>query len=198
MRTRSAFISIVGSLVVLALGGCTGDTTTGDGPSAGATDTVTLTASPNLVEDDGRFFALTEVGFGPAGYVVLHNFTEVPASTAGLFLCQEDNCVELPDADVEPGSKAAIAVGDGEGLEGVLMTDAELDLQPSDGEISLNASPSLESPDDLRGYLQWGTAEHPGTALALEAGLWIEGSYLNSAPEAQRVFRTDDQRWDWD
>jgi hypothetical protein len=45
----------------------------------------------------GAYFSINDVDLGPDGFVALTNFTDVPASLAGLYLCQGTQCFELPN-----------------------------------------------------------------------------------------------------
>jgi len=165
------------------------------GASADASGGVTITASPNFVDDDGRFFTIDEVGLGAEGYVTLRNFTGVSASLAGLYLCEAPDCAALPDIEVEAGATALMAMGEGSGLADPVATKVGLDLQPSGGEVGLYASDKTGEAGDIRAYIDWGSTPHEGTATAIEAGLWLEGSYVPSSASAARIFRSDTGAW---
>lgn len=141
----------------------------------------------------GAFFSISEIGLGPGGYVSLQNFTDVEASLSGLYLCQADHCFELPDATLPPGGTARIAVGDGAGLENLIVDHASsIKLPPSDGEIALFASPDVGDPSKMLAYLQWGSTPHELTSIAVSAGLWMEGSYAPTSQNATRLFREEE------
>lgn len=178
----------------VALAGCEGGDSSGNGNS----HTTTISSSPRPIEDDGRFFVIDEVGFGPDGYVSLTNFTEVQGSLAGLFVCQPPKCAALPDADVSPGRTVLLAVGDGENLDGVVASDVRLGLSPVDGEVGLYASKDVEEPLDVRAYVEWGSTPHEGTPVAVAAGLWLEGSFVASSDDATRIYLTTGGEWDSD
>jgi len=138
----------------------------------------------------GTYFSINEVGLGPNGFVALTNFTDVPTSLAGLYLCQGHACFELPDTVVGPGETVRIAVGDGSGRENVVATHAAIGkLQPSDGEIALLASKEPDNPKAMFVYFQWGSTPHQLTQTAIDAGLWVEGGYGPSSTNATRLFR---------
>lgn len=89
----------------------------------------------------GSFLAINEIVLGPQGYVALTNFTNVPVTAKGLYLCQGAECFALPEAVIEAGETARVAVGDGEGLEGVIASNATIgELKPADGEVALFSS----------------------------------------------------------
>lgn len=175
-----------------------GDDDSDDGESTATNTPVTIEGSPRSIEDHGFFFEIEAVGLGEEGYVALKNFTDVPASTEGLYLCQPPDCVGLPDDVVaEPGEIVVIAVGSGDGLEGVVMTDAALTLTPADGEVALYASEDVDNVSDIRVYVQWGLTPHTGTEVAQEAGLWGEG-WAPSSENATRLFRNEGGLWLFD
>ncbi len=160
-----------------------------------------LTVIPELSENQpvvarsttGSFFSINEVGLGPDGFVALTNFTDVPASLAGLYLCQGTDCFALPPETVDPDRTVRIAVGDGSGYDDVVATRASIGpLRPSDGEVALFASADVNNSAELALYLQWGSTPHVNTGKAIEAGLWLEGSYAPSSGTATRLFKVQE------
>jgi hypothetical protein len=136
---------------------------------------------------------------GSDGYVALTNFTDQPASLGGLFLCQGAKCFELPNVEVAPGATARVAVGNGASLDGVVATGATVgELQPSDGEIALYASKKLDDPKAILAYLEWGSTPHEDTQVAIDAGLWIKGSFAPSSDNATRIFHNEGGLWLFD
>jgi hypothetical protein len=183
-------------LVALALAACGGSdedveaTATQDTASTGDTTTTTVQRQPLGASS---FFAINEIGLGPNGYVALTNFTDVPVTTDGLYLCQGADCFALPDAVVAPGEAARVVVGDGTGLEGVVVTEADIgELRSPDGEIALYASPDFDEPGAMLVYLEWGSTPHKLTDVALAAGLWVEGSFAPTSEDATRLFRVEE------
>ena len=147
----------------------------------------------------GSLFAINEVGLGPGCYIALTNFTDQPASLGGLFLCQGAQCFALPDVAVAPKATARVALGNGAGLDGVVAKGATIgELRPSDGEIALYASQNVKNPKDMLVYLEWGSTPHDNTQTAIDAGLWIKGSYAPTAKDATRLFRKDTGLWLFD
>jgi len=180
-------------LMSLALAACGTFATGSPGPAR------TGDPPPSSVASDvGRYFAIEEVGLGPNGWVTLRNYTSSAASLDTLFLCQPPRCVDLPDVVIEPRDLAVVAVGDGTGFERVAMTDAELELTPSDGEVALYSTDDVSDSSRLWAYLEWGATPHAGTATAIKAGIWHEGSYAPSAAHATRLWKTEQNLWVWD
>jgi hypothetical protein len=101
--------------------------------------------------------------------------------------------------DVPAGSAVRIAVGDRTGLEPGVATGATIgELRPSDGEIALYASQMVNDPKAILAYLEWGTTPHDNTQTAIDAGLWIKGSFAPSSDHAKRLYRTEGGLWLFD
>lgn len=167
---------------------------TGGNMGAGVIGGTSLSqAEPAHVSSNtGTFFAINEIGLGQNGYVTLTNFTDIPASLEGLYLCQGVACSELPDVVVDAGATVRIASGDGTGLENVVATHAALgELRPSDGEIALATSAKPDDPQSLLLYFQWGSDPHELTKTAVETGLWVKGGYGPSSQNATRLFKDE-------
>lgn len=179
-------------LLILFMVACT---TTG--PGAVTTKTPSQAAASSSTT--GTLFTINEVGLGPNGYVALTNFTDQPASLGGLFLCQGAQCFALPDVEVAPSATVRVAVGNGTGLGGVVATRAAIgELRSSDGEVALVASQNVKDPKAMLMYLEWGSTPHDNTQTAIDAGLWLKGSYAPSATDATRLFRQDTGLWLFD
>lgn len=139
------------------------------------------------------YFAIQEVGVGDISYVSLTNFTDVSVTTAGLILVLDGENIELPDVAVEAGATGRIALGDGAGLENVIMTAEDLGpLRPAEGEIALYTADDFSDPAAMINYFEWGSTPHERTDVAIEAGLWLEGSYAPTSPTATRLYRVEE------
>jgi hypothetical protein len=114
-----------------------------------------------------------------------------------LFLCQEGGCADLPDVIVEGGSAARIGVGDGAGIENVVMANADLELAPANGEVALLSTSEVDA-RFMWAYLEWGSTPHALTPTAVEAALWINGSYAPSSANATRLWQREGGWWVFD
>jgi len=138
----------------------------------------------------GSLFDIQEVGVGENGYVTLTNFTDQPATLKGLFLCQGTACFTLPDNTVTAGESVRIALASGNGIPNVIASNATLGpLNPKDGEIALTTAENPAKPELIIAYLEWGSTPHKLTPLAIKAGLWLDGSYAPTSPNATRLYR---------
>ena len=187
-------LSITIILLALVISACSSS----EASETTAADSTTQTNNPDAapteikpyVQTVGSFLAINEIGLGPEGYISLTNFTNVPVTTKGLYLCQGKDCFALPDAVIEAGETGRVAVGEGKGLENVVASKATIgELKPSDGEVALFASDKFDEPKAMLVYLQWGSTPHALTKLAVEAGLWIETGYAPTSPNATRLYR---------
>ena len=189
---------LISILLIACVIGCDDDDGDGNGstPDGSGNATATGPASTSTVFPDNGFqFEINEVGLGDDGWVALRNYTDEPASLADLYLCQPPDCVALPDEEVPAETVAYVSVSSGDDLDNVVVTDAELTLAPPDGELALFSGDDTSDPEKIRSYLQWGSHPHEGTDVAIEAGLWIEGSYAPTSEAATLLFRSDEGLW---
>ena len=171
-------------------------------PPAAATHDNAPDASSGLVAD----FRLSEVAFGASGYVAITNVGGADGSIAGYAVCQRAECLVLDPITVEPFGVVWVAANDGEGLSiggdvAVLAARGGFgSLLASDGEIALFRSEQFSSADELVTYVEWGSADNSTEAIAVEAGLWETGAFIEIPPDAFGVVstRTDaDSSRDW-
>lgn len=187
---KRTLIALFLGVFFIVAGACTGQSSA-DAPSATPSSVAVAPARDSL--QTGRFLAIREVGLGPDGYVALANYTDSRANLDGLFLCQGVQCVALPDVVVPAEETARVAVGDTADLEGIVVDGTGLgELRPSDGEVGLYASGDLDNPGAMLLYYQWGSTPHELTQTAIEAGLWVEGGYGPSSPNATRLFKVEE------
>jgi hypothetical protein len=107
MKTFASFgVALVALTLILA--GC-GDS--GSDGTPAATTRPGDTGSPQPADAATYFFNIEVLGLEPGGYVGLRNFTDVPATLGGLFLCQPPRCFHLPDVELAAGEMAIVAVG---------------------------------------------------------------------------------------
>ena len=191
--------ALLGAALMLVLAACNATSSTSPSASVSTGNPPASSGSfePGSASDVGRYFRINEVGLGENGYVQLLNYTDTAASLGTLFLCQEAGCVDLPDTIVEGGSAARIAVGDGNGIEDVVMTDADLALTPTDGEVALLSTSDID-PRFMWAYLEWGSTPHGLTDAAVQAALWRDGSYAPSSANATRLWQREGGWWVFD
>jgi hypothetical protein len=141
-------------------------------------------------------FLITEVGLSGQTYVALKNIAKTPGTLRGLYLCQGRRCYALPKKTVKPGKTVRIARRSGAGLSNVVARRATFGrLVPRGGEIALYTSRSLNNPKAMLAYLEWGSAQHALTSVAIKAGLWLKGRRVATQPTTKLLFRTKDGLW---
>lgn len=164
---------------------------------------VVTTAAPSLL--DARF-EIRAVVFGDDGYVVVENSGGTPASIGGYAICQRPNYFNLPDITLEPQETIWIAVGDGATLTAtpakeVIPAGGSLgSFDRDDGEMALYSTPAFASPEAIVSYVEWGSSGHGRSEVAVAAGIWTEGAFVEIPPDAfgvQAVESPADGAEDW-
>jgi hypothetical protein len=164
------------------------DATTDSTDAAGFDTTPTTADDPTL---QARF-AITQVVFGEAGYVVVTNVGGAAGSIGGYALCQRPNYLNLPDIELQPFGSIWIAAGDGSALTAspveVVSANGGLSaFDRRDGEMALYSTPDFGSPDAIRSYVEWGSSGHGRSSVAVEAGLWVEDAFIEIPADADSV-----------
>jgi hypothetical protein len=114
--------------------------------------------------------AISEIGFGSAGYVEITNISDSVATLDGLWLCQQPSYHEL-SGSLNPGESIRIDAADSR--YGSLSTDG--------GAMGLYTSAEFGSPDAIIGYVAWGPSGHGRLNVAISAGVWTEDSSIDAA-----------------
>ncbi len=165
-------------------------------PTTGAPTSTTLVPSTTVAPDTEVAqtgepdFAIAQLVFGEAPYAAIRNTGSGAGSTAGLWLCQFPGYWALPDTTLEPGELLAVALGDTAvpDLIGVAATaDAEGALgvvAPAGGELGLYSDARFTDPAAIIDYVEWGVAGHERSDIAVGAGIWVEGGFVEMPAEA--------------
>ncbi len=146
----------------------TGATTT----TPEATTTIpeaTTTTSEDPVDPPSATLAISEVGFGSAGYVKITNISDVTTSLDGLWLCQQPAYHPL-SGTLEPGESVRFDAADSG--YGTLNADA--------GAMGLYTSRDFGSSDAIIGYVAWGPSGHGRLGVAITAEVWTEDSSVDA------------------
>lgn len=137
--------------------------------------------------------ALTRVVFEPIPYLLIRNVGGEPINLGDHWLCQRPAYVQLPELTMEGGDTVAIGLGDEAppdlaGLVAVLQLGPELGFfTPDQGELGLYAAPDFGAPGAIESYVQWGKAGGGRESVAVEAGIWQEGEFVEIPPEALSI-----------
>jgi hypothetical protein len=148
------------------------EVTTTTGAAATTTEPATTTTE-ETVDPPSATFAISEVGFGSAGYVEITNISDAAASLDGLWLCQQPSYHEL-SGTLEPGESLRLDAADSR--YGSLKADG--------GAMGLYTSAEFGSPDAIIGYVAWGPSGHGRLGVAINAGVWTEDSSVDATGAA--------------
>jgi len=146
----------------------TGATTTTPEPTT-TTSEATTTTSEDPVDPPSATLAISEVGFGSAGYVELTNISDSTASLDGLWLCQPPSYPAL-SGTLEPGESVRFEAADS--TLGALNADG--------GAMGLYTSSDFASSDAIIGYVAWGPSGHGRLGVAITAEVWTEDSSVDA------------------
>jgi len=128
-----------------------------------------------------------------SAWVEFTNIDSVPVPIAGAVLSDEDgNSYSFPaDAPmIEPDAFFVVffdgeggAEDDFDGQDGVAIFHSTSDMvnpfEEAGDQLALYANPD-QDPSSLVDFLAWGSAPEGADAAAVEAGLWLEGSFTNA------------------
>lgn len=202
MRAKATLILL--ALLVAACGGTTDSTST----TEAAADTTTTVAAPEttttttaattttteaqttttVAAGGGAQFVLSTVVLGDGAMAVITNIGSESGDLGGFALCQRPSYFTFSDFEVPAGQSAAISLG-GDTFEppnGALVIEevARISaLSPDSGEVGLYSSPSFSSSDAIVGYVEWGSSGHGRSSVAVAAGIWETGGFVETAAE---------------
>ena len=161
-------------------------------PAAATTKpTTTMPATTEPAPERASNFEITRVDFGGDGFVEVTNTGTAVGTTEGLWLCQFPTYSPLPDVVLEPGESVWVTRGDEEGLIAsgepvqVVPDAAYGPLVAETGEmglyVSTNFNVNFSSPGAIISYVEWGDSGHARSSVAVNAGIWPEGGFVDVA-----------------
>ncbi len=157
--------------------------------AAGQTTRATTTTLP---PDAAAEFAVTEIQFGVNGFVAIVNVGRVSGNLDGYALCSRPRYFQIPPIELAPLETVWLAVGDGANLgDGAGIAKAVIPMNGrvgpvdrNDGELALFRTSAFEDPEQMVTYVEWGSADHGRSQVAIEAGLWEPDRFLVIPPDA--------------
>ena len=186
MRTRSVLLVL--ALVAVACGTATEATTTTEQepttPEPTTTTTVPVTTTTEAAATtteaaapSGPQFVLTTISFGAGSSVVITNIGDETGNLAGHFLCQRPSYYGFPDVEVPAGQSVAISTGGNVFVPppGAIVIDDTATigaLNAAGGEVGLYSSANFGSSSAILSYVEWGSAGHGRSDVAVQAGIW--------------------------
>lgn len=174
------------ALVAAACGGSDDPTTTtaADQTTTAAPEETTTTSA----SEGGAAFAVTEVVFGDQGYVAITNIGDVAGNLEGLQLCQRPTYFGIPSQELAPGETLYVTATTVVGLDvdgPVIDAGGRFgSLNASSGEIGLYLNRAFGSSDSIVSYVEWGSTGHPRSGVAVGAGIWGDGDFVDAGGAA--------------
>jgi hypothetical protein len=155
-----------------------------------APTTTTTTLPPaTTVEppaDAAASYAITQIAFGAGAFIQITNTGNAPGDIGGHWLCQRPVYFEIPEVELGPGQSVWIAA-DGNDLvfvgDVVDVVDAAGGLGSlalGSGEMALYSSRDFADPAAIVDYVEWGTSGHGRSGVAVEAGIWPAGGFVET------------------
>ena len=190
---RRFLLLVALALVAAACGGsdeAASDATTTAPPNGSTTTAISTTA-----DGGSAVFAIEMVTFGDGAMVVITNTGAGAGDLAGHWLCQRPSYFQIPDVALEPGAQVAIAL-DGEGFApppGAVTIDAVATvgtIDPTSGELGLYSASQFDDPTSIVSYVEWGSAGHGRSSVAVAAGIWTDGGFVATTPTTASLSTT--------
>ncbi len=159
--------------------------------TAAAAETTRATTT-TLPPDATAEFAITEIQFGANGFVAIANVGIVAGDLGGYALCSRPQYFQIPSIELEPLEAVWLAVGDGANLgDGAGIAKAVIpmngrvgSIDRTDGELALFRSSAFEDAQQMVTYVEWGSAGHGRSQIAIDAGLWEPDAFLTIPADA--------------
>jgi len=137
------------------------------------TEAPATTTSEAMVDPPTAIFAITEVGFGSDGYIEITNISDSDASLDGYWVCQQPAYHQL-----------AGPVAAGESIRFAAADSRYGSLDADGGAMGLYTSGDFGSSDAIVGYVAWGPSGHGRLQVAINAGVWTDGSTVDATGAA--------------
>ncbi|MEA2058500.1 MAG: hypothetical protein U9O63_07250 [Actinomycetota bacterium] len=179
MRRLLLFVA----LVLVAAACSSGDETASDTTTSAPPNASTTAAAPTTAGGGSAMFAIEMVTFGEGAMVVITNTGTGAGELAGHWLCQRPSYFQIPDVALGPGEQVAIALS-GDGFAppaGALTVDAVATvgtIDPASGELGLYSASQFDDATAIVSYVEWGSAGHGRSSVAVAAGIWTEGGFV--------------------
>ncbi len=168
-------------------------TTSTIAPPESTTEATTTTTTTTTLPGGEASIGIDEIVFAGGPYVVISNRGPGIGSTAGHWICQFPSYYQLPDVELKPGEKIAVQLGIDPvpELTGVIatvdVTSPIGDITTADGELGLYSSNTFNSADAIVDYVEWGTSDHARSSVAVAAGIWENGGFIEVPAEALAI-----------
>lgn len=159
-----------------------------------AAEPESTTVATEAVPEGDAAFAMTQVVFGDSGYVVITNVGNGTGDVGGHWLCQRPAYFEIPSTELAPGESVWVAAADGAGLVpaqgvvAVVVANRSLGaFSVETGEMAMYTSNGFGDSTAIVDYVEWGSAGHGRSSVAVEAGIWPDGGFVEVPEEAVAI-----------
>jgi len=167
---------------------------TTDPPTTTAPSSTTTAATTSAVPTGGNpAIQIDEIVFAGSPYVIITNRGDGVGSTEGHFLCRFPDYYELPAVELLPGERLAVPLGQEEipdliGVVAVADVRSPLgSISASDDELGLYSRNEFNSDDAIIDYVEWGSAGHARSNVAIAAGIWVVDGFVELPEEALAI-----------
>ena len=155
----------------------TAPTTTAAPVTTTTTEPATTTTATEPASNDGAPLLIESVDFDEE-FVVITNVSDAEYSLEGHFVCNFPNYASISDI-------GTVAAG-----ESFTVPLADLGAVSSTGEVGIYTSSDFGSADAMVTYVEWGTPNHGRSSVAVEAGLWTAGDFVDNGRASFRALTT--------
>ncbi|MEM8906542.1 MAG: hypothetical protein AAGD05_01745, partial [Bacteroidota bacterium] len=105
------------------------------------------------------------------GTIELKNIGDSTVNVTNYWLCDFPSYQRIGNLNLQCGN-LMMAPGD------ILVVDDFNVVSAADGEMGLYSNNSFGSSTGLESYVEWGSADHQRSSLAVEAGVWTAGDFV--------------------
>ena len=108
--------------------------------------------------------------------VTIHNYGGTTINISSYYLCNFPDYKIISGMTIVNGSMMLASGAD-------ITVTSNVVLDNSDGELGLYLNnSSFGNPANILDYMQWGNAGHTRESVAVTAGVWIAGEFINLSP----------------
>ena len=161
-------------------------TTTDAGTTTGApTTTAATTTTTEEPAGTSSPLAITKVDFDEE-WVEITNVSDAEYSLDGHFICNFPGYASIADV-------GRVAAGESFTVELSLIGAGS-----ATGEIALYTASDFSNPDAMVTYVEWGTPNHARSSVAVQAGLWTAGDFVDNGHASFQALTTGGSSEDYE
>lgn len=119
---------------------------------------------------DGGGLVIDRVSFD-SSEVTIRNSGSEPYDLTGHAICNRPGYFTIPGQILEPG-------------ESVVVDASGIGISAGGGEVGLYSSSNFGDAGAILAYVQWGSDSHGRTEVAVQAGVWAAGEFVEGGGSA--------------